>query len=133
MPVAGSFWHHRRVKDESGSALNVLLRELDARLQGDADALTRVLGRLCEAQPKHYSRDRSTHRVSRAPYQKGRGEASEQEGDIVAPSMPGAGIRDSGKDIQEAEQAVGRKESLPLLVSQGAFRGWSRWSEICII
>lgn len=39
----------RRVKEKSGSALNVLLQDLDARLQGDSDALTRDLGRLREA------------------------------------------------------------------------------------
>jgi DNA-binding MarR family transcriptional regulator len=39
----------RRVKDESGSALSVLLRDLDARLQGDSDSLSRDLGRLREA------------------------------------------------------------------------------------
>lgn len=39
----------RRVKDESGRALSVLLRELDDRLEGGAGALTRDLGRLREA------------------------------------------------------------------------------------
>jgi DNA-binding MarR family transcriptional regulator len=39
----------RRVKDESGRALGVALQSLVAQLEGDADEMTSVLGRLREA------------------------------------------------------------------------------------
>src|SRR5437868_13939747 len=47
------------------------------------------------------------------------GEAGEQKGKIVAAPMPGAGIRDGGEDIEQAEQAVAGEEVGSLLIAQG--------------